>query len=98
MTQEQVVDKYAKARQDVLTAVREIRRNKLANPHITEKRVCYMEIRSWIKINLGYEMENVGARCRELARDMNPPQITIEYDRYGWAWVSPRIEGMEIVN
>ena len=74
----QVLDKYAKARQDVLTAIRQIRRNKLSNPHITEKRVCYMEIRSWIKINLGYEMENVGARCRELARDLNPAQIVIE--------------------
>ena len=94
MTQEQVLDKYAKARTDVLTAVREIRRNKLANPNITEKRVCYMEIRCWIKINLGYEMENVEARCRELAREISPPQIVIEYDSYGWAWVSPRIEGM----
>jgi len=44
---------------------------------------------------LGYEMENVGARCRELARDLNPAQIVIEYDADGWAWVSPRIEGME---
>jgi len=94
MTQEQVLDKYAKARQDVLTAIREIRRNKLSNPHITEKRVCYMEIRCWIKINLGYEMENVGARCRELARDLNPAKIVIEYDSYGWAWVTPLIEGM----
>ena len=90
----QVLDKYAKAREDVLMAVREIRRNKLSNPHITEKRVCYMEIRSWIKINLGYEMENVGARCRELARDLNPAKIVIEYDSYGWAWVTPKIEGM----
>ena len=90
----QVLDKYCRARQDVLTAVREIRRNKLSNPHIMEKRVCYMEIRSWIKINLGYEMENVGARCRELAREISPPQIVIEYDGYGWAWVSPTIEGM----
>jgi len=94
MIQEQVLDKYAKARDNVLTAIREIRRNKLSNPNITEKRVCYMEIRSWIKINLGYEMENVGARCRELARDMNPAKIVIEYDSYGWAWVSPKIEGM----
>ena len=54
-----------------------------------------MEIRSWIKINYGYEMENVGARCRELARDLNPAKIVIEYDSYGWAWVSPKIEGME---
>jgi len=54
-----------------------------------------MEIRCWIKINLGYEMENVGVRCRELARATMKPQITIEYDSYGWAWVSPRIEGME---
>jgi len=91
----QVLEKYDKARQDVLTAIREIRRNKLSNPYIVEKRVCYMEIRSWIKINLGYEMENVGARCRELARDMNPAQITIEYDSYGWAWATPLIEGME---
>ena len=94
MMGQQVVDKYAKARQDVLRAVREIRRNKLSNPNITEKRVCYMEIRNWIKLNLGYEMENVGARCRELARDLNPAQIVIEYDGYGWAWVSPKIEGM----
>ena len=48
----QVLDKYAKARDDVLRAVREIRRNKLSNPNIMEKRVCYMEIRCWIKINL----------------------------------------------
>ena len=53
-----------------------------------------MEIRCWIKINLGYEMENVGARCRELARDLNPSKIVIEYDSYGWAWVTPLIEGM----
>ena len=33
----QVLDKYAKAREDVLKAVREIRRNKLSNPNITEK-------------------------------------------------------------
>ena len=92
----QVLDKYAKARDDVLRAVREIRRNKLSNPHIMEKRVCYMEIRCWIKINLGYEMENVGARCRELARDLNPAKIVIEYDSYGWAWVTPLIEGMEV--
>ena len=37
MTQEQVLDKYAKARDNVLTAIREIRRNKLSNPHINEK-------------------------------------------------------------
>jgi len=37
MMGQQVVDKYAKARQDVLTAIREIRRNKLVNPNITEK-------------------------------------------------------------
>ena len=55
-----------------------------------------MEIRSWIKINYGYEMENVGARCRELARDLNPAKIVIEYDSYGWAWVTPLIEGMEV--
>ena len=91
----QVLDKYAKARDDVLRAVREIRRNKLSNPHIMEKRVCYMEIRAWIKINLGYEMENVGARCRELAHDLNPAQIVIEYDSYGWAWVTPLIMGMD---
>ena len=34
----QVLDKYAKARTDVLTAVRQIRKNKLSNPHINEKR------------------------------------------------------------
>ena len=54
-----------------------------------------MEIRAWIKLNLSYEMENVGARCRELARATMKPQITIEYDSYGWAWVTPKIEGME---
>jgi len=43
---------------------------------------------------MGYEMENVGARCRELARDLNPAQILIEYDSYGWAWATPLIEGM----
>ena len=46
----------------------------------------------WI---MGYEMENVGARCRELARDLNPSKIVIEYDGYGWAWATPKIEGME---
>jgi hypothetical protein len=88
-------EKYAHARNDVLEAIRTIRRNKLQNPHIAEKRVCYMEIRCWIKIHKGYEMENVGARCRELARDSNPSAITIEYDESGWAWVTPRIFGME---
>jgi len=34
----QTLEKYDKARTDVLRAVREIRRNKLSNPHINEKR------------------------------------------------------------
>jgi len=34
----QTLEKYDKARQDVLTAVREIRRNKLSNANISEKR------------------------------------------------------------
>jgi hypothetical protein len=89
-------DKFAHAREDVLDAVRQIRRNKLSNPHISEKRVSYMEIRAYIKIRFGYEMENVGARCRELARDLNPPAIRIEYDEFNWAWVTPIIVGMEM--
>lgn len=87
----QSLERFNRARQDVLKAIREIRRNKLSNPHINEKRVCYMEIRSWIKINLGYEMENVGARCRELARDIQPAEIVIDYDVDGWVWVTPKL-------
>jgi len=28
-------------------------------------------------------------------KGFEPSQITIEYDSYGWAWATPKIEGME---
>ena len=63
-----------------------------SNSRINSKEKGEDGLLHWI---MGYEMENVGARCRELARDVNPAKIVIEYDSYGWAWVSPKIEGME---
>jgi hypothetical protein len=49
----------------------------------------YIEIRQWIQEHLRFTMENVGARVRELAREIQPSMVTIEYDRNGNAHVYP---------
>jgi len=85
------LDRYNRAREDVLEAIRTIYRAKLMNPHVREKGVTYLEIRNWIKIHKRYDMENVGARCRELARDFNPPLILIQYNDREHALVTPLV-------
>ena len=47
MSSQEIVEKYRKARNDVLTAIRAIRNSKLSNANIKEKRVSYMKIRFW---------------------------------------------------
>jgi hypothetical protein len=49
----------------------------------------YIEIRQWIRENKRFEMENVGARVRELAREIKPPMAIIKYDGSGKVHVFP---------
>jgi len=49
----------------------------------------YIEIRQWIRENKRFEMENVGARVRELARTVSPPMAVIKYDGSGKVHVYP---------
>lgn len=51
--------------------------------------MMYKEIRKWIENEKDVLIENVGARCRELARELNPPLATITYDERGNAHVYP---------
>jgi hypothetical protein len=45
--------------------------------------MTYVEIREWIRMHKRFIMENVGARVRELARELKPPLVRIEYDGKG---------------
>lgn len=49
----------------------------------------YVEIRAWIREHKRFEMENVGARVRELARVESPPLAIIKYDGSGKVHVFP---------
>ena len=49
----------------------------------------YIEIRAWIQEHLRFTMENVGARVRELGREIKPVMVRIEYDGHGNAHVYP---------
>jgi len=84
MSQQQLSDfekrigQFARCRAYILQAVN-------ANPGMT-----YIEIREWIKAHKRFIMENVDARVRELAREMKPPYVTIEYDASGRVHVYPK--------
>lgn len=54
--------------------------------------MTYPEIRSWILKNKHFEMEDVGRRVRELARETVPPLVRIAYDHRGRAIVYPAKE------
>lgn len=45
--------------------------------------ITYQAIRYWILQKYRFNMENVGGRVRELARDCDPPKVSIEYDKNG---------------
>ena len=55
----------------------------------THPGISYAGIRHWIKEHKRFTLENVGGRCRELAREENPPRARIEYDKKGHAHVYP---------
>ena len=52
----------------------------------------YIEIRNWIEVHKRFIMENVGGRCRSLARDKRPPWLEIEYDSNRRVHVYPKQE------
>ena len=84
MTQQQISsfnpEVNARCRALVLQAVN-------AKPGMT-----YVEIREWIMMNKRFHMENVGARVRELARELKIPYVAIKYDGKHRAHVYP-VEG-----
>jgi len=45
--------------------------------------IGYSAIRYWIKEHKRFTLENVGGRCRELAREEKPARARIEYDGKG---------------
>lgn len=49
--------------------------------------IGYKEIREWIQEHKRFTMENVGARVRELAREVKPAMVKIQYDEHGNARV-----------
>jgi hypothetical protein len=73
-------EEFARCRAFVLQAV-----NK--KPGMT-----YPEIRAWILKNKHFEMEDVGRRVRELARERTVPLVRIDYDKRGHAIVYPAKE------
>lgn len=74
-TWEKRVEHFARCRAYVLQAVN-------AEPGMT-----YIEIRKWIEEHKRFVMENVGARVRELAREIKPAMVKIVYDEHGKAHV-----------
>jgi len=55
----------------------------------TKPGMTYTQIREWIMENKRFHMENVGARVRELARELKIPYVTIEYDEKHTVHVYP---------
>lgn len=55
----------------------------------TKPGMTYIEIRQWIQRHKQFIMENVGARVRELARELSVPYVRIEYDEGHHAHVYP---------
>ena len=87
---EKRVEHFARCRAYVLQAVHGLIKERKENPEWNgDLGPTYIDIRAWIREHKRFEMENVGARVRELARSIKPTIVRIEYDSSGRVHVYP---------